>query len=103
MEEEEEMWFNEEDDFDDTEPVLPPSNDILTKKLDTDLESIGKIIDTKKTETNGPKINNNTSPKSTLLNNNASNNATGGQTPGTPVPNENKSLFKRVSKFYLES
>lgn len=94
MEEEEEMWFNEDDDFDESESVLPSNNDILTKKIDTDLDSIGKIID-KKSETNGPKINNNSSQKPTVLNNNAN---AGSQQTSPPVPNENKSqLFKRVS------
>jgi protein phosphatase-4 regulatory subunit 3 len=92
MEEEEEMWFNEDDDFDEAESVLPSTNDILTKKIDTDLDSIGKIID-KKPEANGPKINNNSSQKPTVLNNNAN---AGVQQPATPIPNEAKSqLFKR--------
>lgn len=92
MDEEEEMWFNEDDEFDDNEAMVPaPTNDMLTKKLDPDHESIGKIID-KKTESNGPKMNNNSMLKSTVLNNNPS--------TGTPssTPTENKSaLFKRVS------
>jgi hypothetical protein len=35
------MWFNEDDDFDDGEAVVPAANDILSKKLDSDLDSIG--------------------------------------------------------------
>ncbi|KAJ8925768.1 hypothetical protein NQ315_009616 [Exocentrus adspersus] len=95
MEEEEEMWFNEDDDFDDNDTVLPATNDILTKKLDTDLESIGKIMEKKQPEANGPKINNNSSQKSTVLNNNA--NVAAGQPAANVVPSsENKSqLFKR--------
>lgn len=92
MDEEEEMWFNEDDDFDDNEAVVPATaTDILTKKIDTDLDSIGKMMD-KKMEANGPKVNNNSSPKSPVLNNNAN---AGQQT--NPTSNENKSaLFKRV-------
>lgn len=93
MEEEEEMWFNEDDDFDDNEAIVPATTDILAKKLDTDLDSIGKMMESKKAEANGPKMNNNSTPKATVLNNNAST----GQTP-SPAPAENKSaLFKRVS------
>lgn len=52
MEEEEEMWFNDEDDFDEGETVVmpPAANDILTKKLDSDLDSIGKMIETTKSK-----------------------------------------------------
>lgn len=39
LEEEEEMWFNEDDDSDE---VIPFPNEIIGKKMDTDLESIGK-------------------------------------------------------------
>lgn len=92
MDEEEEMWFNEDDEFDDNEAIVPAAtNDILSKKLDTDLESIGKIMD-KKADANGPKMNNNSMQKATVLNNNPS--------TGTPssTPTESKSaLFKRVS------
>ena len=41
LEEEEEMWFNEDDDSDE---VIPFPNEIIGKKMDTDLESIGKVI-----------------------------------------------------------
>lgn len=44
LEEEEEMWFNEDDDFDDGEAVVPAANDILSKKLDSDIDSIGLWI-----------------------------------------------------------
>lgn len=41
LEEEEEMWFNEDDDFDDGE-AMPASNDILGKKqMESDLDTIG--------------------------------------------------------------
>ena len=43
LEEEEEMWFNEEDDFDDGEAVVPAANDILSKKLESDIDSIGNF------------------------------------------------------------
>lgn len=44
LEEEEEMWFNEDDDFDDGEAVVPAANDILSKKLDSDIDSIGMWV-----------------------------------------------------------
>lgn len=102
MEEEEEMWFNEDDDFDEPQTVLSSNiNDIdsiSTKQIDTDLDSIGKIID-KKQEANGPKINNNSSQKPAILNNNAN---AGAQPPGTPIPNDSRlQLFKRVSAIYF--
>lgn len=43
LEEEEEIWFSEEDDFEDGEAVVPATNDLLGKKLDSDLDSIGKF------------------------------------------------------------
>lgn len=94
MDEEEEMWFNEEDDFDDNEAVVPATaTDILTKKIDTDLDSIGKMMD-KKIETNGPKVNNNSSsPKSPVLNNNAN----AAQQTNTTAGENKSALFKRVS------
>lgn len=98
MDADEEMWFNEDDNFDESE-TEPPSNDNLKKKIDTDLENIGKIIDKKQgylAPDNGPKINNNLSPKApSALNNNANNVVSG------PVcvrmPAENPSMYlKRV-------
>ncbi|XP_028137893.1 serine/threonine-protein phosphatase 4 regulatory subunit 3 [Diabrotica virgifera virgifera] len=83
MDEEEEMWFNDDDDFEDSETVLPASNDKLTKKIDSDLDSIGKIIEKKpQTEVNGPKMNHNSSPKATVHNNNTS---PPGQTTASPI------------------
>lgn len=96
MDEEEEMWFNEDEDFDDNETVVSSTAAEINSKKDTDLESIGKMIE-KKAEPNGPKINNNSTQKSSILNNNA----TGGPQLN-PVLNENKSaLFKRVCTFYF--
>ena len=39
------MWFNDEEEFDDGEAVVPgPDSDILAKKLDSDLNStLGKL------------------------------------------------------------
>lgn len=97
MEEEEEMWFNEDDDFDENETIVPAAaTDILTKKIDSDLDGIGKIMDVKKVEVNGPKMNNNSTQKMTTLNNNATG---GGNTSPTNsnLSVENRSaLFKRV-------
>lgn len=97
MEEEEEMWFNEDDDFDDSESVLA-SNEILTKKIDTELDNIGKMIEKKQPEANGPKINNNSQKGSVL---NSSPTVGSGQTAtNTLASSENKlQLFKRVSEF----
>lgn len=38
LDEQEDMWFNEDDDSDE---VIPFSSDIITKKMDTELDSIG--------------------------------------------------------------
>jgi hypothetical protein len=38
------MWFNEDDDFDDGEAVVPAANDILGKKLESDMDSIGMKV-----------------------------------------------------------
>ncbi|XP_063216283.1 serine/threonine-protein phosphatase 4 regulatory subunit 3 [Bacillus rossius redtenbacheri] len=89
LEEEEEMWFNDDDDFDDTETVVPATNDILAKKLDSDLDSIGKIID-KKTDVSGAKLLSGGKPGN-LLNNNP----TGGPTSPTPG-DKSATLFKKA-------
>lgn len=96
LEEEEEMWFNEDDDFDDGEAVVPAANDILSKKLDSDIDSIGKMID-KKQDGNSPKLMNSSSKTGNILNNNLSNNATGGSPP-SPTAGDVKSttLFKKA-------
>ena len=39
LDEEEEMWFNEDDDAGE---VVPFSSEIITKKMDTELDSIGE-------------------------------------------------------------
>lgn len=98
MDEEEEMWFNEDDDFDDSESVLSASNDILTKKIDTD-----KIMEKKQPEANGPKINNN-SQKGSVLNSSSPSVGSGQAATGTLPTSENKlQLFKRVSNFILNN
>ncbi|KAK6635908.1 hypothetical protein RUM43_007176 [Polyplax serrata] len=95
LDEQEDMWFNEDDDSDE---VIPFSSDIITKKMDTELDSIGKIIDAKKTDGNNhTKLVNNTRTSGIL-----NNNATGGS-PLSPNSNSNSntsdsktsSLFKR--------
>lgn len=102
MEEEEEIWFNEDDDYEDNESEIQSSTDILKKKIDTDLDNIGKIID-KKPEANGAttKMNNNASTqKPTVMNNNPNANTTTVQPATSPSGNESRSsLFKRVSIF----
>lgn len=89
MEDEEEMWFNEDDEFDDNEAIVPTATDILAKKLDTDLDSITKMV---KKETEA-RMNNNSTPKTTVL----SNSATTGPTTPTPATAEKSALFKRVN------
>lgn len=53
MDEEEEMWFNEDDEFEDMENALVTSHNsaanLINKKLNNELDAIGKNID-KKTE-----------------------------------------------------
>lgn len=45
LDEEEEMWFNEEDDFDEGEAVVPAANSsLINKKLNNELEAIGKMV-----------------------------------------------------------
>ena len=45
LDEEEEMWFNEEDDFDEGEAVVPaPNSNLINKKLNNELEAIGKWL-----------------------------------------------------------
>nr|CAD7256271.1 unnamed protein product [Timema shepardi] len=92
LEEEEEMWFNEDDDFDDGEAVVPAANDLLAKKLDSDLASIGKIMD-KKVETHSPKLlNSNSKAGGGLLNNNA----TAGSPPSPMQGDKSSTLFKKA-------
>lgn len=104
--EEEEKWFNEDDDFDENETVVSPATDLLpTKKIDPNLENIGKIMDnSKKTNvtnsetTNGPKVNSISPSKQGVLNNNAS----GGSPPSPTIQDGKPSvLFKKVCKRYL--
>lgn len=90
------MWFNEDDDFEENEAVVPAAGDLLAKKIDPSIENIGKIID-KKAETNGPKVNNSL-PKQGVLNNNA----TGGSPPSTTIQDGKPSvLFKKVRYLYF--
>ncbi|KAJ9596111.1 hypothetical protein L9F63_012695, partial [Diploptera punctata] len=75
---------------------IPAANDILSKKLDSDIDSIGKIID-KKQEGNSPKLINSSNKSGNIVNNNLSNNATGGSPP-SPTSGDVKSttLFKKA-------
>lgn len=47
MDEEEEMWFNEDEEMDDSEAHAPMS-DILRTKLDADFDQINRILENKK-------------------------------------------------------
>ncbi|XP_073997140.1 serine/threonine-protein phosphatase 4 regulatory subunit 3-like isoform X1 [Rhodnius prolixus] len=91
IDEEEEMWFNEDDDFDEGEAVVPAAaSNIINKKITQELDSIGKTLD-KKTEGSSGKVFQN-SGKS-LINNNLSMSTA----PLIPVQAETKgtALFKK--------
>ncbi|KAK9508389.1 hypothetical protein O3M35_005964 [Rhynocoris fuscipes] len=91
IDEEEEMWFNEDDDFDEGEAVVPAAaSNIINKKITQELDSIGKTLD-KKTEGSSGKVFQN-SGKS-LINNNLNMSST----PLSPVQTESKctALFKK--------
>ncbi|KAK3093571.1 hypothetical protein FSP39_017545 [Pinctada imbricata] len=47
LEEEEEMWFEQDDDVDDSEPIVP-MNDVPKSKLDADLDQINRFLESKK-------------------------------------------------------
>lgn len=71
LDEEEEMWFNEDDDFDDGEAVVPAAaSNIINKKINSELDSIGKAIDKK--EGSSTKLYN-SGTKTPIINNNLSN------------------------------
>lgn len=124
LEEEEDMWFNEDDDFEDpatapvgTQPELPstpPSpSETLLKKLtaspnaDSELDSIGKLMDRKVAAEVGPgaKVNAGTglivmsksSPGTgNLLNNNSNSPTQQTSPPGSPgEPKSSSLLFKK--------
>ncbi|KAF6199172.1 hypothetical protein GE061_007197, partial [Apolygus lucorum] len=68
LDEEEEMWFNEDDDFDEGEAVVPaPASNVINKKITQELDSLGKNLE-KKTEGSSTKVFNNTGKS--LMNNN---------------------------------
>lgn len=45
LDEEEEMWFNDEEDIEDGDGVVPASNspELVGRKVEADLDSIGKL------------------------------------------------------------
>ncbi|KAL1122653.1 hypothetical protein AAG570_002980 [Ranatra chinensis] len=91
LDEEEEMWFNEDDDFDEGEAVVPAAaSNIINKKITQELDSIGKTLD-KKTEGSSGKVYNNSGK--TIINNNLSL----GSAPLSPVQPDSKctSIFKK--------
>uniref|UniRef100_A0A0A9XVC8 Serine/threonine-protein phosphatase 4 regulatory subunit 3 n=1 Tax=Lygus hesperus TaxID=30085 RepID=A0A0A9XVC8_LYGHE len=68
LDEEEEMWFNDDDDFDEGEAVVPaPASNVINKKITQELDSLGKNLE-KKTEGSSTKVFNNTGKS--LMNNN---------------------------------
>uniref|UniRef100_A0A224X7R4 Protein to be involved in carbohydrate metabolism n=1 Tax=Panstrongylus lignarius TaxID=156445 RepID=A0A224X7R4_9HEMI len=91
IDEEEEMWFNEDDDFDEGEAVVPAAaSNIINKKITQDLDSINKTLD-KRLEGSSGKVFQN-SGKS-LINNNQNMSTA----PLSPVQAETKctALFKK--------
>ena len=44
MDEDEELWFDQEDDYDEQDPVMPMT-DMLKAKLDNDFDQIGKFLE----------------------------------------------------------
>lgn len=68
LDEEEEMWFNEDDDFDEGEAVVPAAtSNIISKKMNHEIDSIGKTLD-KKSEGSSGKVFNSTGKA--IINNN---------------------------------
>ena len=47
MEEEEEMWFDQDEDLDEGEAIVP-ANDIMKTKIDTDFDQINKILENRR-------------------------------------------------------
>uniref|UniRef100_A0A1B6CNK5 Serine/threonine-protein phosphatase 4 regulatory subunit 3-like central domain-containing protein n=1 Tax=Clastoptera arizonana TaxID=38151 RepID=A0A1B6CNK5_9HEMI len=79
LEEEEEMWFNDEEDLDDGEAVVPANaSNIINKKLNTELDNLGKSE--KKSEGSSAKLFSNAT-KTAIINNNLSS-ITASATPG---------------------
>ncbi|XP_014255076.1 serine/threonine-protein phosphatase 4 regulatory subunit 3 isoform X2 [Cimex lectularius] len=90
LDEEEEMWFNEDDDFDEGEAVVPAASNIINKKATQEIDSIGKTLDKKNEGSSGKTFTN--SGKS-LINNNLNLNSA----PLSPVQSDAKctALFKK--------
>lgn len=99
LDEEEEMWFNEEDDFEDGEAGVPA--DLLTKKMDTELDTLGKIMSKKTETTNGAKLTS-IPTAGTKAANAINNNPSTVSGPNSPTSNEPKpsSIFKKVGKYF---
>lgn len=95
LDEEEEMWFNEDDDFDDGEAVVPAAaSNIINKKINSELDSIGKAMDKK--EGSSTKLFN-SGTKTPIINNNLSNIT--GSAPLSPAQGDVKcaaALFKKA-------
>jgi protein phosphatase-4 regulatory subunit 3 len=49
LDEDEEMWFNDEDEIEDGDGVVPASSspEMIGRKIDADLDSLGKLLDKK--------------------------------------------------------
>ncbi|XP_065220042.1 serine/threonine-protein phosphatase 4 regulatory subunit 3 [Planococcus citri] len=95
LDEEEEMWFNEDDDFDEGEAVVPATNSsLINKKLNSELEAIGKSIDKKAEANNAARIFTNNAKNSSAINNNL---AATGALSVTQVDNKcSVNLFKKA-------
>ncbi|XP_018915811.1 serine/threonine-protein phosphatase 4 regulatory subunit 3 isoform X2 [Bemisia tabaci] len=95
LEEEEEMWFNEEDEFEEGEAVVPANasiaSNIIAKKISSELDSLGKPVGDRKNEgCSGGKA---VGAKASLMNNNLSSSG-----PLSPTSTDNKcaALFNKA-------
>ncbi|CAL8111627.1 unnamed protein product [Orchesella dallaii] len=106
LDEEEEMWFNDEEDIEDGDGVVPASNspELMGRKVDADLDSIGKLLD-KKAEAlaAGRTLNNSVTGRTTPLSTATSPNIAASTSPtsvttSSTSPSDGKSGIKKVSE-----
>ncbi|XP_064623783.1 serine/threonine-protein phosphatase 4 regulatory subunit 3-like [Lineus longissimus] len=75
LEEEEEMWFDQEDELEDGETIVPVADMLKGSKLDSDLDQINRLIENRKVKENvdlnesPPKLHNKMSPINITLKN----------------------------------
>ncbi|CAG7720631.1 unnamed protein product [Allacma fusca] len=118
LDEDEEMWFNDDDDIEDGEAVVPAGNtsELLARnsKIDADLESLGKLLDKKADSiaANRASIGNPLSPRSAQL---STNNVSPSSSPnsvtnpsstssdGKTMLGNKKSIFQQIFATLQES